>query len=293
MTIQQTSYIYALSSILLWSLASQAYTKYSQKISAVWVTGFKTYIGFFSFFIMIFLTTGLGIIPTKAVFYFLISGFIGLGIGDIFLIKSFSLMGPGRTMMIFAFQPVFIGILSYFLFQQDLDSKKLISIIFFIICIFIFALEGYKKSGKWHLAPFLFALAGMILDGSGVIITRLGFENSDINATQANLIRFSGGMIAFLILARFVKFNLVENFKTLSGRGKTLMLLAGFFGTFLALWFYLKAIQTGHLASLSGIMITGVVFAALFECIFFKKLPSKYLIVAFGFFLIGIKILFS
>jgi drug/metabolite transporter (DMT)-like permease len=293
MSLQNLAYIYALTALLLWSLASQVYTQYSRKISAVWVTGFKTYIGFFAFLLVVFYTTGFADIPAKSLGYFLISGFIGLGMADIFLIKSFSLMGPGRTMMIFAFQPLLVGVFSYFLFDQHLDAKKFISIIFFIICIFIFALEGYKKSGKWHLAPFLFALAGMALDGSGIIITRLGFESSTIDSTQANLYRFTGGMIAFLLLARFIKFNLVGNFKTLSKKGKVLMLVSGFFGTFISLWFYLKAIQIGHLASLTGIAITGVVFAALFECIFFKKLPSKYLIVAFGFFLIGIKILFS
>lgn len=293
MTSQNLAYIYALTALLLWSLASQVYTKYSRKISAVWVTGFKTYIGFLAFLIVVFFTTGFDDISSKAIGYFLVSGFIGLGMADIFLIKSFSLMGPGRTMMIFAFQPLLVGVFSYFLFDQHMDTKKLISIIFFVICIFIFALEGYRKSGKWHLAPFLFALAGMTLDGSGIIITRLGFENSNIDSTQANLYRFVGGMIAFLILARFIKFKLVENFKALSTTGKVLMLTSGFFGTFISLWFYLRAIQIGHLASLTGIAITGVVFAALFECIFFKKLPSKYLITAFAFFLIGIKILFS
>ena len=62
MSLQNLAYIYALTALLLWSLASQVYTQYSRKISAVWVTGFKTYIGFFAFL----LVELMGIEPTTS-----------------------------------------------------------------------------------------------------------------------------------------------------------------------------------------------------------------------------------
>jgi drug/metabolite transporter (DMT)-like permease len=63
--------------------------------------------------------------------------------------------------------------------------------------------------------------------------------------------------------------------------------LGAVLGTFLSLGFFLKAVQTGHLASVSGVAITGTLFSSAFECLWERKWPTKTLWVALGLFLLG------
>ena len=57
--------------------------------------------------------------------------------------------------------------------------------------------------------------------------------------------------------------------------------------------FYLNSVRyAGALAAVSGIAITGTLFASVFECAVDRKLPSAYLLVSFVFFLGGMAFLF-
>ena len=147
----ETAYIYALGANLSFAIGVQFFTHYARNLSSVWVNCFKAIIAAVLFLVTIYTVGGFSPIKYQYLLLFCFSGFLGLGLGDIFLIKSFSLMGPGRTMVLFSFQPLIIGILSYFLFSQTIDTKKFFAILFFIICVFIFSLETYKTKGHWHL----------------------------------------------------------------------------------------------------------------------------------------------
>jgi drug/metabolite transporter (DMT)-like permease len=65
------------------------------------------------------------------------------------------------------------------------------------------------------------------------------------------------------------------------------MLLACIFGTFLSLTFYLSALKTAHIATLTAISITSPVWVSLIEHVHLKSWPSRYLWSAFALFLVG------
>lgn len=288
------AYIYALLSNFSYGLGSQFFAHYSRRLSPAWVTIFKGLTDCLLFLLTVLVFSGFHPIAPSYIGLFMLSGFIGLGIGDIFVMKSFATIGPGRTMMLFAFQPLVVGTFSFFLFEQSLDARKFISIFFFIVCVFIFSLENYKKSGKWSLLPILVALTGMFLDGSGIILTRLAFDGAPaINALEANLYRSLGAVVAFIILCRVIKVDFWANFKKLPLKSKGYMFVGSVLGCYLALLFYLQAIKTTtSLASVSSIAVTGVIFGAFFECLLEKKRPSNYLLAAFGFFFCACYFLF-
>ncbi|ACC97965.1 protein of unknown function DUF6 transmembrane [Elusimicrobium minutum Pei191] len=284
-------YIYALLSNLTFGIGAQIFTKFSRKISPVWMTVFKGSLACLFFFLSVMLMGGFHPIPLKYMATFILSGFIALGLGDILLLKAFADMGPGRTMMLFAFQPLIVGVFSYFLFGQAVNAAKFFSIIFFIICIFIFAFENFKKSGKWSFTSMLIAFCGMTVDAVGILITRYSFNGSNAAALEGNFYRALGAVLSFILVCGVFKINFFAKFKILTKKEIALSSLGVFMGCYLCLLFYLAAIKTGHLATLSSIAITGVIFAGLFECLFERKLPSKYLMTAFFFFCAGMYIL--
>ena len=255
---------------------------------------FKALVASFCFLITISVSTGFHSITVINISWFFLSGFIGLGIGDIFLLKAFEKIGPGRTMVIFGFHPVIVGILSYFVLSQTIDTNKFIGILFFICCLIIFSYESFKNSGRWEVAGLVFAFLGMSLDATGVLITRYAFDmNSSITPFEGNFYRCLGALVSYLIIRGFSPFQFRARFKSLTNKSKFYVFVGAIFGTYISLSLYLKAIQTASdLAIISAISITSVIFSSMFECIWDKKWPSKYLLLAFVFFLAGMKFIF-
>lgn len=281
----------ALLANLSFAFGSQFFTHYTRKVSALWMNSVKAFVAMILFGLYISISTGFNSIDSTSLVVFLVSGFIALGIGDIFLLQAFSLIGPGRTMLLFGFHPVLVGVLSYLLLGQAIEASKLMGILFFIICLIIFSLESYKVHRKWDLRGLVYALLGVTIDGIGILITRYGFDMSPkTTAFEGNFYRCIGALLSYILISRFIKINFISNIKNLNRRSRFYVFVGALFGTTISLGLYLKAIQISeNLAALSGITITSVIFAALFECIHQRKMPSKYLISAFFFFCIGMK----
>ena len=286
------AYLYGLGANLTFALGSQIFTMYSRRISSVWMNFFKALVGLVCFGLSVSLFSSWNSISLTFFLLFFSSGFIGLGVGDIFLLKSFSEMGPGRTLMLFGFQPLIIGILSYFVFGQTIDSTKFWAIAFFIFCLATFSIESFKSSGSWNVRAISIAFLGMTLDGIGVVITRYSFDNNPlIGSMEGNFYRCIGAVSVFLILSIIRPFGFLQKWKMQTTRDKLFLCVGSLLGTFICLALYLKAMQTAHLATLSGIAITGTIFSSLFESIIERKWPSRYLILAFVFFLFGMNFL--
>lgn len=285
-------YLFAVGANLCFALGSQVYTLFSRKVGPAWMNLFKAFLAFILFGITVTFVTGWNPVTPMYIGLLIFSGMIGLGIGDVFLLKSFSDMGPGRTLMLFGFQPLILGTIGYVIFDQEVDFKKFWAITFFILCVLTFSIEAFRRDGHWGIKGILMALAGMLLDACGIIFTRLTFDNNpQMTPLEGNFYRCFGAIMVFVIWNHFKPIKFYGTFKKLEKKEKWLAVVGSILGTYLSLGLYLMALQKAHLASLSGIAITGTIFSSAFECIIAKKWPSKYLIIAFVFFLMGMKIL--
>lgn len=223
---------------------------------------------------------------------FFISGLIGLNIADLFLLSAFTQIGAARTLIVFGFQPLIVGVGALYFFNQPLNPMKLVAVVFLIACLFTLSLEKFRTENHWALKGLLFALAGVALDACGILLSRGSFAASpETTVLEAQFWRCLGAMVGFGVIALFHPFNLVKGLTRWSPRQRALILIASVSGTFLSLVLYMSAIKIGHLASLASITITGPVFATALECAYHRRWPSRYLTVAFGFFAIGFYIL--
>ncbi len=286
------AYILALLANMSFALGSQFYARFSRTISSMWMNAAKAAIGGTLFFITVSLFYGWQEVHWLWVFVFACSGFLGLGVGDWFLLKSFANLGPGRTMVLFSFQPLVVGTLSYFIFGQTLDMQRIWALFFLIACVLIFAHENKKVKGSLHLHLFAIAAIGMCLDGVGIVITRYAFEHwKEITPVEANFYRAMGAWTFFFLFSFIRPYHFVKTFKRLHKKDLFYVFISSFLAMFLSLFLFLQAVQFATLATLTGVSITGTIFAALFECIMEKKMPSKHLLLAFVFFLVGTKFL--
>lgn len=218
----------------------------------------------------------------------LLSGFCGLCLGDIFLFRSFTTLGPARSLVLYSFQPLMLGIYGFFFLNQVFSLNQILAVICMIICIFIFMIERNKVTGSWDLKSFTWAFLGITLDAVGIMLTRQGYElNPGLETFQVNAIRCLGAITGFILIKPSSYFTVVKEVWSLKKREISLLLGACFVGCFLSLTLYLTALKFAHVGTLTAIAITGPVWVSILECLYYKKIPNKYLLIAFGFFIMG------
>ncbi len=286
------AYFFALASSTCFAVASLIFADLSRRVSPLWMNAFKAVAAwiFFSLTLLVLQQP----IPTSSAIVgaLLISGALGLGLGDVFLLTAYARMGAARTLILFGFQPFFIGVAAHWLFNQPMTWIRMLALVFFMGCLFAFSLEKFRQQGHWEVYGLVAALLGVLLDNTGLLISRWAFEqDASMSAFQANFWRCLGAMIFFLILNRFRSVQLVSGWRTLTIDMRQLATLSAFLGTYLSLFLYLTAVKIGHLASISALGVAGPIITSGLECAYERRWPSKYLLVALLLFTIGFVIL--
>ncbi len=289
---QQLAYFYAIAASMVFSSASLVFAHFSKKLSSLWMAVFKALVCFVCLLVSVIVMGAWQEIDMSTVLALMLSGMLGLAIGDLFLLQAFARMGAGRTLILFGFQPFFLGVASYYLFGQSFSAYRLIAIFFFLICLFLFSLEKFKEHGKWEWIGLLAALLGVLFDNTGVILTRWSFEHQPhLEPLFANFVRCSGAIVFFVLFGPFLKVRLMAQLNKLNLKEKGLAVLAAIMGAYLSLMLYLTALRIGHLASLSAIGVFGPLFSTTLECIIDRRWPSTYLWLSLVSFLFGFSLI--
>lgn len=291
----QTLAIYlALAAALIFALSSLVFAEYAKRVSVLWMNCFKAVLCTIALLITIPFFTGFHWPHEKSMLGFFVSGLIGLNIADIFLLTAFTRLGAARTLILFGFQPLLIGLGAAYFFSQPITSTKLLAVVFLFACLFTFSLEKFRREGHWELRGLAFALIGVTLDAGGILLTRASFEWSPhLAPMEGQFWRCLGALAGFVVIATFHPFRLLEGLMRWPLRSRAVIIAASLGGTFVSLLLFLTAIKIGHLASLSAIAVTGPMFATTFECIYQRRWPSRFLIAAFAFFAVGFFLLIN
>ncbi|MFK8137558.1 MAG: DMT family transporter [Bdellovibrionales bacterium] len=284
----QIAILYAIGSSVCFALASIAFTSISKSLSVAWTNYFKASIASVGFLLLAYFSNSLYLPEWDSIGFLALSGIIGLCIGDMFLLKAFTLLGPGRTLIVFSFHPVFTGIGGYFLFEQNVYWNQFIAIACMVGCLIFLGRENIDKRKSWAFGPLSIAIFAIVLDASGVILTRSAFEaDPQLDSSLANFIRAIFCCMAFSIYSIKRPIRLIDSFQSLPNNKKLLIFGGSLIGTFFSLYLYLSAVKIGHIATVSAISATAPIWAGIFEFIFFKQKPTRFFLLAVVFFLIG------
>ncbi len=298
--LEKSALAMALLGNIIFALASIFFTEFSRRRSVLWLNTFKALIALVAFALTVFLLRLAW--PTSPLIYVcsLASGAMGLMIGDLFLLSAFTRIGPARTLMIFGFTPIILGLASRWLFNQDFPLYKLFAVLCLFVCVLSFSLEKFRTDGHWEWRGLLFAFAGVFLDACGLLLNKAAFQigtesGNEVHPAMVNTLRCVGAMAVYPIVSLVLRnrLSLFTGFRTLATKDRVQVVVASFCGTYLSLLLYLSAVKFGHLASVSAVAMTSPVFAGLFECWRLKVLPNRYLLTGLFFFLIGLGILFG
>ena len=191
-----------------WTYACFIWRSQTQKYKSIDINLIKNIIAFLIFipaFINLSFTTGL-----KNIFILLISGIIGIGLGDTFYLKSLQTIGTRKTLSVETLSPLMAAFSGGIFINEDLTIKSWVGLIIVSISLFIILKKGNdfkdenspfseKNNFKIFAFPFLSVLCAVL----GGLFSRMVFLQSNLSPFLTTEIRLLGAIIFLIILKGF------------------------------------------------------------------------------------------
>jgi drug/metabolite transporter (DMT)-like permease len=249
----------ALLTACFWTVTSLSFESASKKIGSVVVNILRLIIGFIFLSIFTLLYRGL-IFPVDADsgnwFWLVLSGLVGFVFGDLFLFKSYTLIGSRFAMLIMTLVPPITAFFGFLILGEKLTMFNFfgMTLAFLGIAIAIFSRNGKGDRLSLKLSPrgILYAFGGAVGQALGLILSKLGIRDYDpFAATQ---IRILAGIAGFAFLVTVLRrWNTVAA-AVLNRPAMLPTTMGAFFGPFLGVSFSLISIKFTEAGIASTIM---------------------------------------
>jgi drug/metabolite transporter (DMT)-like permease len=194
-----------------WTYACFIWRSQTQKYKSIDINLIKNIIAF-----LVFIPAFINLSPTtesKYIFILLISGIIGIGLGDTFYLKSLQTIGTRKTLSIETLSPLMAALSGEIFINEHLTTKSWIGIIIVSISLFIilkkdndFKEANLHYSEKNNFKIFAFPLLSVLCAVVGGLFSRIVFLQSNFSPFLTTEIRLLGAII-FLITLKGFKIN--------------------------------------------------------------------------------------
>jgi len=261
----------ALAVAICWTLSALFFEKAGRKIGSLSVNIIRL--------VWAFILLGITLMVTKQTFFPLdatryqwfwlgLSGVVGLFIGDLFLFKSYLLIGSRTATLIMSSVPVITATIGWFLLDEKLMPKHMLAIAVSITGIVI-AIADRRLKIRVPKKGLLYAFGGAVGQAVGLILSKKGIGDYDpISATQ---IRILFGLVCFIIMITLVgRWSRVKEAFT-DKSGIRAVSIGSFFGPFLGITLSLFAIQMTKTGIASTFMALVPVFIIVPSALMFKE----------------------
>ena len=253
---------------VFWTISALAFESASRRVGSLSVNLLRLIAGLFFLSILTLLRRGI-LFPTDATpenwLWLGLSGVVGFVLGDLFLFKSFTVIGSRFAMLIMTLVPPMTAFFGWLVLGEHLSLLNLagISLTLTGIALAIFSRKGANEKLSLKLAPsgILYALGGAVGQALGLVLSKLGLRDYDpFSATQ---IRVITGIAGFAVLITLMKRwgGIRSAVKDMPGMKS--LTLGAFFGPFLGVSFSLISVKFAKTGIASTIMALTPVFILL------------------------------
>mgnify|MGYP001222948608 CR=1 FL=1 len=188
----------------------------------------------------------------------IISGVIGLVIGDSFLFKSYQIIGARISMLLMALSPAMSALLAFVFLHERISYLGVVGILITLSGITLVVLER-KSNSKYSITTLgiVYGLLGAMGQAGGLIFAKFAFVEGHITGFIATFIRVFSSVIIFLPIMLLLKkyknpYKLYNKEK--SALGATL--IGTVMGPFLGITFSLIAVENTKVGIAATLMST-------------------------------------
>ncbi|MEL4898667.1 DMT family transporter [Crocosphaera sp. Alani8] len=278
-TNQYVGEIAALGGAFLWAASSVIYQILGQKISPLKLNLFKGIVAIFLIIITLLLTRDaipdLPLLPTGIL---LLSGMIGIGIGDTAYFNTLNYLGARRTLLTETLSTPTSAILAFIFLSENLALISCLGIILTLLGIAwvitertpdtVISYNNFKKGIFWGgLASLSQAI--------GAILARFAFVESDLSPLESALIRLMGGLIIVISLLLTTNKKKEKKYPRLSLKLMGFISLTAFGSTYLGIWLQQTALKFSPTAIAQTLLATSPLFVLPFALAMGQKISLR------------------
>ncbi|PAX60770.1 DMT family transporter [Brunnivagina elsteri] len=262
--------IAALVAAILWCVSSVVYGRVGATIPPLHLNLIKGIVAI-AFLLVTIAITGdfFPVLPPIPFCLLLLSGVIGIGLGDTAFLAAINSMGARRVLLMETLAPPITALLALIFLQESLNISAWCGVLLTILGVaWVISERTAEVDGKRdeRLAPrwrgIGFALLAAVANASGAVLSRAALAGTNINPLWAALIRL--GAAIFLLLPWIIwqqQSRTTPVFAYWKSR-KVIMAtcFAAFCGTYLGIWFQQVAIKLTAVGIASTLLQTSPVF---------------------------------
>ena len=226
--------ISAFGAAISWTYACFIWRSQTEKYKSIDINLVKNIIAF-----LIFLPAFINIsvfIDSKSILTLLLSGVIGIGLGDTFYIKSLQIIGTRKTLSIETLSPLLAALSGEIFINENLALRSYVGIVIISISLFILLRQRTNLvvnslstiNEQNNLSIYVFPFLSVLCAVSGGLLSRIVFLESNLSPFQTTEIRLLGAIIFLITIKRF-KINFF--LKKLDDNDQKKFLLSIFCGT--------------------------------------------------------------
>jgi drug/metabolite transporter (DMT)-like permease len=209
--------------------------------------------------------------PASVYFLLLLSGALGIGVGDTLLFMSLNRIGAGLTGIVVCMYSPFVIALSFWLLNERLTSLQFIGALLIITAILIATIEK-KKSAVKPLNIVTGTVLGVIASAAmaiGVVIIKRILETSPLLwTTQIRL--FGGILVLIFILAVHPRRHLIYG-SLVTTQKWSYTISSSIVGAYLAMIIWLGGLKYTQAAIASALNQTSTIFIFIFASAFLRE----------------------
>jgi drug/metabolite transporter (DMT)-like permease len=261
---------------LFWTISALAFESASRRVGSLPVNLLRLIVGL-AFLSILTLLRRKMLFPADASaenwIWLGLSGLVGFVFGDLFLFKSFTIIGSRFSMLIMTLVPPMTAFFGWIILGEQLNFLNLVgmTLTFGGIALAIFSRSSAEEKISLKLAPagILYALGGALGQALGLVLSKLGLKDYDpFAATQ---IRVIAGIAGFVLLVTLMRRWGGINAALKDRQGMKSLSLGAFFGPFLGVSFSLISVKFAKAGIASTIMALTPVFILLPAYFLYKQ----------------------
>lgn len=217
--------------------------------------------------------------PTQ-ILNLVLSGIIGLALGDTFLFKAFQEIGARLSMLVMSLAPAIAALLAYLLLDESLSGVGLLGIALTVagVCIVVLGRNDDGSGNPSFTTPGLvYAILGAAGQGAGLVFAKMAFQEGEVNGFVATTVRIIASLVLLLPVAVMTR-RFRNPARVFSGdpRAFWLTALGSVLGPFLGISFSLIAVEYTQVGVAATIMaIVPILMLPLVRILYREKLTWR------------------
>lgn len=263
--------IASLLTAVCWTFSAIYFEKAGRRVGSLSVNIIRIFLGVIFLGITTLFTRGM-FFPIDATpynwFWLGLSGIVGFFLGDLFLFKSYTIIGSRTSQLVMSLAPMITAVIGWFFLSEYLTPKSIAGIVVSVTGIMI-AVAGKKLRLDVPVKGFLYAIGGALGQAVGLILSKKGM--GDYDAIAATQIRAIFGFAAFALLVTFMRRWRKVILATGERKSMSAITIGAMFGPFIGVSLSLFAVKHTETGIASALMALTPIFIIIPSAIMFKE----------------------